>query len=108
MPVEAAMCSRHCPEIGEAAVEEEFETCYPVEDNAVRNGDENRAFGKVFHQQREVVAEVEICLARRALRQGAASDVIDLRLRAVHHLVVVVFHAPAEVNLLHVGEEAVV
>ena len=108
MPVEAQVSPRHCPEVGETAVKQELQSCHPIQQYSVCDGSEYGAIWKVFHQQRQVVSEVEIRLAGRAIWQGAATYVIHLRLRAVHHLVVVVFHSPAEINFLHVGEETVV
>ena len=96
------------PEILETAFKKEFVGRHPVEEDAIKDGALHTTFGQVFHQQREVVAEVQVGLARRVLRQGAATDVIDPRLRAAIHLVARVFQAPTQVDFLHVSEEAVV
>ena len=108
MSVEAQVSSRDGPNVSETAVEEELQSCHPVKEYSVGNGGEDRAFRQVFHQQRQVVAEVEICLTRRTFRQSAATDMIHLRLRTVHNLEIVIFNAPAEVYLFHVSEKTVV
>ena len=51
------------PEVFRAAFEEELERRHPVKKNAEENGAPHTAFGQILHQQREVVAEIQVRLA---------------------------------------------
>ena len=65
-------------------------------------------FGQVFHQKREVVAEIQVGLTRRVFLQSAATDMINPRLRTAKYLIASVFQSPAQVDFLHVSEETVI
>ena len=64
--------------------------------------------GQVFVQQEQVVAEVEVGLAGIALRQAAATQVIDMARRHHQQFISCQTDAPAQVNLLHVGKKVLI
>ncbi len=61
--------------------------------------------GKVFVEQQQVVAEVEVGLAGIGRRQGAAAEMVDVAGRHTPEGVAHEPEPPAQVYLLHMGEE---
>ena len=76
-----------------------------VEEESRPEGGKEPAGGKVLDEQKMVVAEIEKGLEGVVLGQGAAAHVIHHRAGFHHDAVAGIADAPAEVNLLHVGEK---
>lgn len=95
-------------ELAGVAFGEEAEGGNPVEEDAECQNTTQTVGRQVLVEHRQVVAEVELRLERRAFWQRAAADMVDDRVGAVDDLVAAVLAAPAEVDLFHVGEEVVI
>lgn len=80
----------------------------PVENHADKHCAVETSVGQVLIEQEKVVAVVQKQLFGVVVGQGAAAHVIDNRLRDNGNAVTHVFQPPADVNLLHMGEEIVV
>ena len=95
-------------EILSMALQQERECRHIVEQQPHEEGGQQPLGGQVLDEEVVVVAEVEEGLEGVVLGQGAAADVEDDGAGFGHDAVAVVADAPAEVDLLHVGEEVVV
>lgn len=76
--VEIPMRLENHTEVFRATLEEELQGRHPVQKNTIEDDTMHTLLGQVLHQQRKVVPEIQIGLARRVLRQGATTNVIDL------------------------------
>ena len=76
-----------------------------VEEEAEGKRSGNTIVREVFQQEEEVIAEVEVGLERIILGEGAAADMQHGGLGAHLDFEAGVLDTPAEVDLLHVGEE---
>ena len=68
----------------------------------------SEGLGQIVLQQQEIVPVIELQLLGGVVRKGAAADVIDDGLRHDGYRVTFELETPAQVNLLHMGEETVV
>ena len=62
--VEIPMCLEDHAEVLGAALKEELERRHPIQKDTVKNSTMYSLFGQVLHQERKVVAKVQISLAR--------------------------------------------
>src|ERR1051325_7740976 len=62
----------------------------------------------ILTQQHKVVPEIKIGLLRVELIECAATHMIHMRTRAIHHFVTDVLHSPAKVDLLHVRKKILI
>lgn len=76
--VEIPMRLENHTEVFRTTLEEELQGRHPVQKDTIEDDTMHTLLGQVLHQQRKVVPEIQIGLARRVLRQGATTDVIDL------------------------------
>ena len=76
--VEIPMRLENHTEVFRTSLEEELQGRHPVQEDTIEDDTMHTLLGQVLHQQRKVVPEIQIGLARRVLRQGATTNVIDL------------------------------
>ena len=98
----------HSLELAPVALRQELQRRNPVEQQTPADDRVQARVRQILVKHAEVVAEVEACLEGRAVGQRAATHMVDHRAGAVAHRVAAVLGPPAEVNLLHVGEEVAV
>ena len=60
--VEVPMCLENHPKVLGAALEEELERGHPVEEDAIKDNAMHTLLWQILHQQRKVVAEVQVGL----------------------------------------------
>lgn len=58
------MCLEDHSEVLRAALAEELERCHPIQQDAIEDDASQMVLGQVLHQERQVVAEIKVGLAR--------------------------------------------
>ncbi len=86
----------------------EFQPGEGVEQTAAEQSWAQVGLRQVFVEQKQVVAEIQICFAGIRCRKAASAQVVDTALRHGHYSAAVQMYAPAQVDFLHVGEKAAV
>ena len=82
-----------------------FSPRHGVEQSAPYQFRPSDSIGKILIEHQQVVAKIEIGLARVRVGERAAAEMIDTGVADCHNLITSEHYAPAEVDFLHMGEK---
>jgi len=98
----------HRPEIFKTSLEKKFHRRNSIKEHPDSKHLKQAIVGKVFVQQEEIVAEIQVGFSPGDLWKGASANVEYGGEWAIHDFISIVLEAPAKINLLHVGKEIVI
>src|SRR5436190_22016758 len=99
------MGPRHLPGMRPMSFEQELPAGETIQDQTTQQPPPRPAIVKVLGEHDEAVAEVEVGLARTAIAQRPATDVVDHGATGVADVPAHAPQTPAQVDVLHVREQ---